>query len=400
MSGDCLKPFVFWGQNKQSVFLRVNVSEVQTTPEVDFKVKSVSFKCRGLGITGINNYAFNIDLLHPIDSKKSTFTKRDRAVELVLAKKNTGLKWDRVQESTGKTQWLKIDFDRFAFDTSDESEEEKPAQRRSPYDLRKKGSHDAFSSIFDDRGTTTANKNNSSNKYSSLATLKLSYLLIFNLFQFMGYSIILATTLLHFYHTRSATEKDDPTTTATPTTATLFSILGPKMMVCQSLAVLEIFHSLLKWVKSPPLPSIIQVSGRGVIMFLLLLPEERLHDKQVVYYLFAAWSAVEVIRYPYYILSLLECEVGVVTWLRYSVWIPLYPLGCLFEGLVMILSLPLLQTSERYNYLLPNNLNFHFHFLTCFTAYMICFLPGMYVLMNRMYEQRKKKLGGGRIKRE
>lgn len=38
-------------------------------------------------------------------------------------------------------------------------------------------------------------------------------------------------------------------------------------------------------------------------------------------------------RYPYYMLSCIGIEWKPLTWLRYTVWIPLYPLGGLAEGM-------------------------------------------------------------------
>lgn len=40
-----------------------------------------------------------------------------------------------------------------------------------------------------------------------------------------------------------------------------------------------------------------------------------------------------LIRYPYYALAVLKKEVWWVTWLRYSLWVPLYPFGFGFEGI-------------------------------------------------------------------
>lgn len=38
-------------------------------------------------------------------------------------------------------------------------------------------------------------------------------------------------------------------------------------------------------------------------------------------------------RYPFYMLSCIDMDWSVLTWLRYTMWIPLYPLGCLSEGI-------------------------------------------------------------------
>jgi len=41
---------------------------------------------------------------------------------------------------------------------------------------------------------------------------------------------------------------------------------------------------------------------------------------------------VEHFRYPYYALHSLRLNIRAVTWLRYNVWIVLYPLGFVLEG--------------------------------------------------------------------
>lgn len=37
-------------------------------------------------------------------------------------------------------------------------------------------------------------------------------------------------------------------------------------------------------------------------------------------------------RYPFYMLACIDMEWKVLTWIRYSIWIPAYPLGVLAEG--------------------------------------------------------------------
>lgn len=37
------------------------------------------------------------------------------------------------------------------------------------------------------------------------------------------------------------------------------------------------------------------------------------------------------VRYPYYALNSMSIEVKPVTWLRYNMWIPLYPVGLALE---------------------------------------------------------------------
>lgn len=51
-----------------------------------------------------------------------------------------------------------------------------------------------------------------------------------------------------------------------------------------------------------------------------------------------SWCTCTPIRYPYYILSVLEMEAKVLTWLRYIAWIPLYPIGFTCEGVYMYMN--------------------------------------------------------------
>ena len=37
-------------------------------------------------------------------------------------------------------------------------------------------------------------------------------------------------------------------------------------------------------------------------------------------------------RYPFYMLACIDTEWKLLTWLRYTIWIPLYPMGVVAEG--------------------------------------------------------------------
>ncbi len=50
---------------------------------------------------------------------------------------------------------------------------------------------------------------------------------------------------------------------------------------------------------------------------------------------FTCWSAAEIIRYSYYLLELLGTEIGLISWLRRSSFIILYPVGVSGEIVTM-----------------------------------------------------------------
>lgn len=78
---------------------------------------------------------------------------------------------------------------------------------------------------------------------------------------------------------------------------------------------------------SPP-----QVSGRNTVLFVVFGSLEEMQNKAVVFFVFYLWSAIEIFRYPFYMLACIGTEWRLLTWLRYTLWVPLYPLGAIAEG--------------------------------------------------------------------
>ncbi|VDD76975.1 unnamed protein product [Mesocestoides corti] len=81
-------------------------------------------------------------------------------------------------------------------------------------------------------------------------------------------------------------------------------------------------------------------------------------------------------RYPYYALRLFDEEIGLISYLRYTLWIPLYPLGFMCEGKLIILSMPLLEMSRKFCLDMPNWANVSFDFPIFLHVYVLLMLPG------------------------
>lgn len=142
-----------------------------------------------------------------------------------------------------------------------------------------------------------------------------------------------------------------------------------------------------------------QISGRAFILFAMIEHEPRMMTKPVVFYLFIVWGIIEIFRYPYYLTQLLKIELSFLTWLRYSLWIPLYPLGVLCEGIIILRNLPYFEETKRLSIKMPNRWNMTFHMPTFMYLYLIfLILPGIYFVMTHMQKIRAKKLGGRRSK--
>ena len=71
-------------------------------------------------------------------------------------------------------------------------------------------------------------------------------------------------------------------------------------------------------------------------------------------------------------------------WLRYTTFIPLYPLGVASEMTMVALALPHIRKSQMWSIRMPNALNFAFdYFLFCLLAVAI-YIPGRCLVVMRM----------------
>ncbi|KAK8849424.1 hypothetical protein IAR55_004756 [Kwoniella newhampshirensis] len=113
----------------------------------------------------------------------------------------------------------------------------------------------------------------------------------------------------------------------------------------QTLAVLEVVHAGLGWVRSPLGTVMSQVASRvwtvwGVVE---AVPDVS-HSSPLFATMLFAWSLTEVIRYTFYSLSLLSISLPLLNYLRYTTFIPLYPLGAGSEAFLSFSTLPPFST--------------------------------------------------------
>jgi very-long-chain (3R)-3-hydroxyacyl-CoA dehydratase len=108
-----------------------------------------------------------------------------------------------------------------------------------------------------------------------------------------------------------------------------------------------------------------------------------------------AWCLAEIIRYSQYILSYLEKPSKIITWLRYSGFIVLYPMGVFSELSVLYAAYPKIsQCCPRVlSFEMPNEWNFSFDYLYFIWIVVIpSYVVGFPFLYNYMVAQRKRKL--------
>lgn len=307
----------------------------------------------------MHNYGFTLDLSNDIDIEGSTFKVLDNKVDFTLAKKEHAW-WSRLTAQIQKPVWLKVDFDRW--------QSEDDLIENDARDIR-----DDYPDLYDQ-----LQKDEVGYKKEDVQKV---YLLLYNIICYCGFLYVVS--ILGILYLKDGVQ-------AFPAA---YKSVGGVMTTLIILQGAEIFHCLYGLTKSGVFTAILQVAGRSLVLFMLVTPEPRIQEHPIVYYLFMVWSTVEIVRYPYYITQIYKKENRWLTWLRYSIWIPLYPLGFYCEAVIIYKSVTFLDETGRFSVSLPNALNFTFSFATFLRMYLLLFLvPGGYTLMSHMYKARLKKL--------
>lgn len=188
--------------------------------------------------------------------------------------------------------------------------------------------------------------------------------------------------------------------------------LKTPLAVAQSAAVLEILHSAIGIVRSPLFTSTIQVLSRlwTVWGLIFLAPETtslgsvklfKLGNAQFelsLYTLLFAWGVTEVLRYSYFAVKEVATPPYPHLWLRYTSFIPLYPLGVASEMTMAYLALPIIKANRPLSISMPNALNWSFDYYTLCWIIICSYLPGLPMLYLYMLQQRQKLLGNPKAK--
>jgi hypothetical protein len=153
--------------------------------------------------------------------------------------------------------------------------------------------------------------------------------------------------------------------------------------ICQFAAVLEIINAALKIVSSPVMTTIKQLGSRFMVVILIdmLKAEEYISVGGItgLHLVLFAWGITEIVRYSFYFTGLIEKEIKLLVFLRYTLFLVLYPAGVTGELLII------------FSWMKKDGLTFSVSdiiFGIIFLSYFI-FFPGMF---GHMLSQRKKKL--------
>eukprot|EP00112_Aurelia_sp_Birch-Aquarium-sp1_P020432 Seg527.5 transcript_id=Seg527.5/GoldUCD/mRNA.D3Y31 product=Very-long-chain protein_id=Seg527.5/GoldUCD/D3Y31 len=356
---DALTPIIRWADSKTKVFLTIELSDTKD-PEIAVEEDRISFKGFGSGAKGENLYEATLTLFSGIYKQKSSYKLTDRCISFTLTK-NEKESWPRLLKEEAKPGWLKLDFDKMSIDDS-ENEEREPQLKNISFENKVRSDLDRADEEI-------------------LAFIKIAYLAIYNIGQGVAFWVLVLKLLYGL-----CTSGQDALFTA-------YDKVSDLLLTCQLCAILEIINPLLGIVKTGVVAPLIQVGGRNFILFILILPNKDLHSSSVVFVLFIAWATIEMVRYPFYVLSLFRQNIRWITWLRYSLWVVLYPLGLTCEGLIVYKSIPYSEQTGRLSVGLPNWLNFSFNFAYFLRCYIVLLALGGSYMMKHLLILRGLKLG-------
>jgi very-long-chain (3R)-3-hydroxyacyl-CoA dehydratase len=387
-------PYVYWAQDRSCVYLKVEVRNVEDA-NVNITSRAIEFFGVGDGTRGHGRYGFSLELYSDIDVENSIYETTKDYVDIRLYKTyiispDTHF-WPRLASHRNRPTWLRLDFDRVRDKFTAEEFSVPPVVKNHDH-LNNGISPNVASSVphengevrtqviklpgrklknFVDDGVTTTDS-------ASTRSSVMVYLVLYNLVMSLAFTYLFGNIVYRWWtgsgvlHTRG-----------------IWSKVGLPWMFWQGVQWLEVLHTGCGYVTGSPLAPAMQHFSRSLVLFLLWL-EKPLQDSALVFYLFLVWGGIEVVRYPYYVLATLKKNASLLTWLRYSLWIPLYPTGITIEALIIWRAVELFSGSKKYIWpLLGFPIKFHVA-LSCYV--LLGLLPGGLYLINLMRNQRHKKL--------
>nr|AKM76670.1 protein-tyrosine phosphatase-like protein [Erodium texanum] len=202
------------------------------------------------------------------------------------------------------------------------------------------------------------------------------YLFLYNSLQSIGWALALFRVLSNFVATKS--------------TDGAYASAGELICFLQSVAFLEVIHGAIGLVPSGVLIPLMQWGGRTHFLLAIVRGIDEVQELPSIFITFLAWSLSEVIRYPQYAMSSLRNCPDWITYLRYTAFIVLYPIGVgPGEMWLMYQALPYIKEKHLYG---DSLFGLPFSYYNFVQAVLLCY-PFLWLkLYLHMFKQRKSKL--------
>ncbi|CAL54136.1 Protein-tyrosine phosphatase-like, PTPLA [Ostreococcus tauri] len=209
--------------------------------------------------------------------------------------------------------------------------------------------------------------------------MRRAYLVGYNGVEAMGWMVVLTLAV------RCAVERGRSWT---------YDVVRDALVTVQIASFAEVLHALIGLTRTPAAAALMQWAGRTHCLLCALDGVRSNHSSDAATVLVFAWAITEVIRYPAYVCGLLGIESKALTWARYTVFVPLYPLGAGAEMKLMYDARAHARRTKMYAIEMPNAYNFAFDYPTFLNALLVLYPFLFHGLYSYMFAQRRKKLGG------
>ena len=208
-------------------------------------------------------------------------------------------------------------------------------------------------------------------------SIKSVYLILYNFLQLCGWSCFFFKVTNYLINSKPLQE--------------IYSNSHLILECCQYGAFLEIIHSIIGLVKSSIFATSIQIIGRIIIVVILQFFQSAV--SQGYFLIYFAWSIVEIVRYTYYIMNLLQKDFFkfnipyILIWCRYSFFVVLYPIGVSGEMITVW------NAKKDFNkYILYQTDKYTFTAADLIYPIWIFYIPALIYLYGYLFKQRKKVL--------
>ncbi|KAE9620508.1 putative very-long-chain (3R)-3-hydroxyacyl-CoA dehydratase [Lupinus albus] len=209
------------------------------------------------------------------------------------------------------------------------------------------------------------------------------YLLSYNSIQALGWTVSLTKILYNLFSNSSL--------------HTSYASSGHLISFLQCAAFLEVIHGAIGLVPSGALLPLMQWGGRTHFLLAVVAKLDEVQELPSVFITFLAWSISEVIRYSHYAFSCTGNCPSWITYLRYTAFIVLYPIGVgPGEMWLMYQALPIVKKKTTYSDFF-SGLPFSYY---DFLRVVLLVYPFLWLkLYLHMFKQRRTKLNKHHVKK-
>nr|XP_039266514.1 very-long-chain (3R)-3-hydroxyacyl-CoA dehydratase 2-like [Styela clava] len=170
----------------------------------------------------------------------------------------------------------------------------------------------------------------------------------------------------------------------------LYIQMQRQLLFFQTCALFEILHAAIGIVRSNVILTTVQVFSRVGLLWMIVEPVYQVQDSISVAMFMVAWTITEIIRYGFYTFHLLGSSPFPIVWLRYTLFIVLYPLGVTGELLTIYKSLPFVADGNIYSVSMPNAANFSFSYYYALIGLFPIYFTGFHNYTSTCLDKGKK----------